>query len=51
MQVGLLIDPMSRRSAQRVNVTAASEVQQADGEMIYASFEPRDAAAYRRHRR
>jgi hypothetical protein len=33
-----------------MSVTSASEVQQADGDTICAPFEPRDAAAYHRHR-
>jgi molybdate transport system ATP-binding protein len=50
MQVSLLLDPNVPTLRAEVNVTAASEVQPAEGETVYASFEPRDAAAYRRHR-
>ncbi len=50
MQVALLLDPNLPTLRAEVNVTAASEVQPAEGETIYASFEPRDAAAYSRHR-
>jgi molybdate transport system ATP-binding protein len=50
MQVDLVLDPEVPRLRAEVNVTAASEVQPAEGETVYASFEPRNAAAYRRHR-
>jgi molybdate transport system ATP-binding protein len=50
MQVALLLNPDVPTLRAEVNITAASPVQPAGGETIFASFEPADAAAYQRHR-
>jgi hypothetical protein len=50
MQIGLLLSPEIPTLRAEVNVTSASDAQPADGETIYASFEPSDAGAYHRHR-
>jgi molybdate transport system ATP-binding protein len=51
MQVALLLDPELPTLRAEVNVTATGDLRPADGETVFASFEPHDAAAYHRHRR
>jgi molybdate transport system ATP-binding protein len=50
MQIGLVLSPEIPTLRAEVNVTSASDAQPADGETIYASFDPSAAAAYHRHR-